>query len=230
MDAQLSSDGTIVIFHDLSVDRLTEGIGKVESKTLAELKTLDLSIKYGHGFSHAYVATFEDFVQAISTQGILMIELKVPGIKQTGIEQKAIDTIKKYNAYDHVYLSSFNPFVLYRLKKLDPKIHTVLIFMDTNWNPQLLAEIKKEDLVNLPWFLRKEWTRRAIRKFVKPDALSVNNEVSEGTIDFLIRDGYPIFLWTVETKERIQWALDKKPYGIISDEPALGKELRDATK
>ena len=228
MDAQLSSDGTIVIFHDLSVDRLTVGTGKVQSKTRSELQSLDLATKYGQGFKNAYVATFEDFVEAFSEKTILMVELKVPGTASTGIEQKAIDIIKKNNAYDRVYLSSFNPIVLWRLKHLDPKIHTVLIFMDTNWNPQLLAEIKKEDLVNLPWFIRQEWIRRAIRKVVKPDALSVNNEVQESTINALISRGYPVFLWTVETKDRIQWALEKHPYGIITDEPQLGKELRDS--
>ena len=41
-----------------------------------------------------------------------------------------------------------------------------------------------------------------------------------------IKKGYPIFLWTVDERNRLEWALDKKPYGIISDEPIFTKQLR----
>lgn len=227
VDGQLSTDNELVIFHDLSIDRLTNGTGKVSSKTITELQKLDLATKYGKGFKNAYVATFDDFVQEITPNGILMVELKVPSSKETGIEKRAAEIIKKHNAYENVYLSSFNPLVLYRLKKIDPQIRTVFIFMDTNWNPELIAEIKKEDLINLPWFLRNEIIRRTIRNIIKPDALSVNNEVNEKVIDKLIKKGYPIFLWTIDEKNRIEWALEKKPYGIISDEPVITKQLRD---
>lgn len=227
VDGQFSADNELVVFHDLSVDRLTNGTGKVSSKTIAELLKLDLATKYGKGFENAYVATFDDFVREITPNGILMVELKVPSSKKTGIEERAAEIIKKYNAYENVYLSSFNPLVLHRLKKIDSRIRTVFIFMDTNWNSELIAEIKKEDLVNLPWFLRNETIRRAIRNIIKPDALSVNNEVDEKVIDALIKKGYPIFLWTIDEKSRLEWALEKKPYGIISDEPVITKQLRD---
>lgn len=230
VDGQFSADSELVVFHDLSVDRLTTGTGKVSSKTVDELRKLDLATKYGKGFENAYIATFDDFVREITPHGILMVELKVPSSKDTGIEERAAEIIKKYSAYENVYLSSFNPLVLHRLKKIDPRIRTVFIFMDTNWNPELIAEIKKEDLVNLPWFLRNEIIRRAIRNIIKPDALSVNNEVDEKVIDKLIKKGHPIFLWTIDEKSRLEWALEKKPYGIISDEPVITKQLRDGKK
>ena len=157
-----------------------------------------------------------------------MVELKVPGKEETGIEKRAAEIIARHDAFESVYLSSFNPFVLYRLKKIDPRIRTVFIFMDTNWNKELLAEIKPEDAVTLPWFLRQEWIRRAIRKIIKPDLLSVNFRVKEKTIDRLLHVGYPIFLWTPNTGEDIRWVLQKQPYGVISDEPPLAKDLRDS--
>ncbi len=227
VDGQFSADKELVIFHDLSVDRLTNGTGKVSALTAKELLALDLGAKYGNGFEEVFVETFESFVKNITPDGILMVELKVTEKERTGIEERAAEIINKYDAHERVYLSSFNPLVLYRLKKIDPEIRTVLIFMDTNWNPELLAEIKPEDLVNLPWFLQKEPIRRALRKLIRPDALSVNNEVAEATIDRLIEKGYPVFLWTIDDEARITWALVKHPYGIISDEPGVAKELRD---
>ncbi|HTR18758.1 MAG TPA: glycerophosphodiester phosphodiesterase family protein [Candidatus Paceibacterota bacterium] len=228
MDANITSDGYIVIFHDLTVDRLTTSTGPVTSKTLKEMLSLDLAPKYKAGTSGAYVETFEDFVKNISPKGILMVELKVPGLANTGIEQKAVSIIEKYNAYDHVYLSSFNPVVLWRVKHIDPRVHTVFIFMDTDWNAQLLAEMDPKDKVDLPWFLQNELIRTAIRKIIKPDLLSVNIAVATSTIDKLENAGWPIFLWTPETKDEITQALSFHPYGVISDEPQMLKDLRDA--
>lgn len=228
VDGQLSSDGELVIFHDLSVDRLTNGTGRVSSKTLEELLKLDLGPKFNESFEGSYVAGFEDFLTTVNGSAIYMVELKVPGAGKTGIEEKAVEIIQRHNAFDWVHLSSFNPVVLYRLEKLDPRINTILIFMDTNWNEELLKEITiKEDIVDLPWFLRQEPIRRAIRKIIRPDLLSVNHRVDEKTIDTLLKKGWPIYLWTPNNESDINWALDKKPYGVITDEPLLGKELRD---
>lgn len=98
-------------------------------------------------------------------------------------------------------LSSFNPLVLRRLKRRDPEVRTALIFMDTNWNPELLAEIRPEDRGDLPWFLRQEWIRRGLRKLVQPDLLSINHEVDERVTD--------------------------RPYGVISDQQLRDRRIRD---
>jgi glycerophosphoryl diester phosphodiesterase len=226
VDGQLTRDGELVIFHDLSVDRLTSATGRVGDKTLKEMLALDLGPKYKADLSGAYVRTFEDFVRSINRRGTVMVELKVPGMAPTGIEQRAVQIIQKYDAHLSVVLSSFNPIVLHRIKRLDPLVRTALIFMDTNWNPELIAEIKPGDLVNLPWFLRQEFIRRAIRKFIRPDLLSINHQVDEDVIDRLIAKGWPVFIWTPDTESDLRRALAKRPYGVISDQPILARQLR----
>jgi glycerophosphoryl diester phosphodiesterase len=226
VDGQLTRDGEIVIFHDLSVDRLTSDTGRVAEKTLQQMLALDLGPKFDPKLRGAPVRTFEDFVRAVKGRGILMVELKVPGLKSTGMEERAVEIIRKHEAHEHVVLSSFNPVVLFRLKRLDPQVRTALIFMDTNWNPELIAEIKPEDLVNLPWALRQEFIRRAVRKIVRPDLLSINHQVDEKVIDRLIDRGWPAFIWTPDEEQDIRLALSKRPYGVISDQPIRAKQLR----
>jgi glycerophosphoryl diester phosphodiesterase len=226
VDGQLTRDGEIVIFHDLSVDRLTSDTGRVQAKTLQQMLALDLAPKFDPKMRGAPVRTFEDFVRAVKGRGILMVELKVPGMKPTGMERRAVDIIRKHDAHRDVVLSSFNPLVLYRLKRLDPEVRTALIFMDTNWNPELVAEIKPGDLVNLPWPLRQEPIRRAIRKIIRPDLLSINHEVDEAVIDRLIAKGWPSFIWTPDEEPDIRRALAKRPYGVISDQPIRVRRLR----
>lgn len=226
VDGQLTRDGEVVIFHDLSVDRLTSDTGRVAGKTLKQMLALDLAPEYKQGMRGAPVRTFEDFVRTVKGRGILMVELKVPGFKPTGMERRAVEIIRKHNAYPDVVLSSFNPVVLYRLKRLDPRVRTALIFMDTNWNPELVAEIKPGDLVNLPWPLRQEFIRRAVRKIVKPDLLSINHEVDDAVIERLIAKGWPSFIWTPDEEGEIRRALAKRPFGVISDQPIRARELR----
>jgi len=227
VDGQLTRDGELIIFHDLSVDRLTSSTGRVRDKTVKEMLALDLGPKYDPAIRGAPVRTFEDFVRTVKGHGILMVELKVPGLAPTGIEQRAVDIVRKHAAYQDVVLSSFNPLVLYRLKRLDPEIRTALIFMDTNWNPELVAEIKEDDRVDLPWPLRQEFIRRAFRKLIRPDLLSINHEVNEAVIDRLIAKGWPVFIWTPDDEGDLRRALAKRPYGVISDQPIRARGLRD---
>ena len=231
MDGQLTRDSEIVIFHDLSVDRLTSSTGRVRDKTKEEMLALDLGPKYDAALHGANVHTFEDFVRAVQRggpgRGILMVELKVPGIRASGIEARAVAIIQRYQAYDRVILSSFNPFVLYRVKRLDRRVHTCLIFMDTNWNPHLLAEIKPEDRVDLPWMVRQEFIRRGLRKLIAPDLLSINHEVDSTVTRRLIQKGWPVFIWTVNDEREIRGALAQHPFGVISDQPVRAKQLRD---
>jgi len=226
MDGQLTRDGELVIFHDLSVDRLTAGTGRALDKTLAAMLALDLGPKYDPALRGAYVRTFEDFLRTVKGRGVLMVELKVPGAARTGIEERAVEIIRKHDAYRDVVLSSFNPLVLYRVKRLDPAVRTCLIFMDTNWNAELMAEIKPEDLVNLPWALRQEPIRRALRKIVRPDLLSINHEVDSAVIDRLIAKGWPVFIWTLDEEQDLRAALAKRPYGVISDQPVRARQVR----
>jgi glycerophosphoryl diester phosphodiesterase len=227
VDGQFTRDGELVIYHDLSVDRLTSGTGKVRDKTAAEMLGLDLGPKYDSAITGAYVRTFEDFVREVKGRGILMVELKVPGAGATGIEERAVEIIRRHDAYADVVLSSFNPLVLRRLKRLDPRVRTAFIFMDTNWNPELLAEIRPEDRVDLPWFLRQEPIRRALRKLVKPDLLSINHEVDERVLDRLIAKGWPAFIWTPDAEADLRRAFAKRPYGVISDQPLRARRIRD---
>jgi len=226
VDGQLTRDGELVVFHDLSVDRLTSGTGRVRDKTAAEMLALDLGPKYDPAVQGAFVRTFEDFLLAVKGRGILMVELKVPGPGPSGIEQRAVDVIRKHHAHADVVLSSFNPVVLFRVKRIDPAVRTALIFMDTNWNPELLAEIKPADRVDLPWFLRQELIRRAVRKLVRPDLLSINHEVDPAVTDRLIAKGWPVFIWTVDEEPEIRAALLRRPYGIISDQPVRARQVR----
>jgi glycerophosphoryl diester phosphodiesterase len=223
VDAQLTKDGEVVIFHDVSVDRFTTGTGRVDSHTYSELQQYDLGKKYEDGskFGNEKIATFSDFVEIVTPTAYLMTELKVATAKDTGIEKKVIDTIARYDAFEKVFISSFNPIVLYRLESLDPRVQTVFIFQDSDWDDARVEATAPSDRVALPWYLQTEWTRRVIRKIISSDALSINEKVDAATIERLLEKGWPIFLWSLNTPESLTKGVQYQPFGIITDEPTL---------
>lgn len=60
IDTQLSADGIPVIFHDETVDRCTNGSGKLASFTLNELKQFDAGSWFEAAFSHEKIPTLEE--------------------------------------------------------------------------------------------------------------------------------------------------------------------------
>src|SRR3954469_21141846 len=161
---QLTSDGELVIFHDRSVDRLTSGTGRVADKTLKEMLALDLGPKYKTGLSGAQVHPFRDFVRSVNRRGAVLVELKAPGWAASGIEQRAVDIIRRYDANLSVILTSYNPLVLYRVKQIDPLVRTAFMFTDA----------RQDDAPEVPWILRQEFARRALRKFVRFDMVTMS--------------------------------------------------------
>jgi len=64
-DLRMSSDGEIVLIHDDTVDRTTDGTGLVEEKTLLELKALDAGVKKGEEFKGEKIPTFIELMELV---------------------------------------------------------------------------------------------------------------------------------------------------------------------
>ena len=54
--------------------------------------------------------------------------------------------------------------------------------------------------------------------------------MSEKTIKDLQEKNWPVFLWPLNTKESIDWGISTQPYGIVTDEPILTKQLYNESK
>ena len=225
LDGQMTSDGELVIFHDPKLDRLTNGSGPLKDKTLAELRQLDMGYKFDEKYTGEKISTYEEILQLVDGRLIVFVELKVSTVDSDGSEELAASLIKKYNAYDWAYLSSFNPVVLWRLKNIDPKIKTMFIFKDIDVDPDILKEIHPTDSKGIPWVLRSEFCRNLMRRIIKPDMLSAEITVDKKTVRSLIKKGYPLFLWPPNNKKDIIKSLKENPYGLITDEPKLARSL-----
>ena len=100
-DIQRTKDGVLVVFHDDTIDRVTDGSGKVADYTYREL--LKFTVKNEKYNRFDKIMTFEEFLKYFSWRDLtLAIELK-----QLGIAKEVIDMIDDYGARDKCIITSF---------------------------------------------------------------------------------------------------------------------------
>ncbi len=123
MDVQLSRDGEVVIIHDETLDRTTDGTGFVKDYTLAELKKLNATKTFAGQYDKQEIPTFEEFCAWLKGAGIIAnVELKNSVIYYPEMEKKCVDLIRKYDVEKQIIFSSFNHASLFKLKELAPDI------------------------------------------------------------------------------------------------------------
>lgn len=113
LDVQLIADGTVVVFHDSSLSRLTDNDGYLKFLNKADLDLLTLKD------SKEKIPTFQEVLELVNGQVPLLIEIKSEG-KVGELEKKVIEMLKAYNG--EYAICSFNPYVLEYFYKHAPDI------------------------------------------------------------------------------------------------------------
>lgn len=177
LDVQLTKDNTVVIIHDETIDRTTNGDGLVKSYTYDELKKFDASFNFNN-FGFNRIPTLEEYFLLVKDLDIITnIELKTSVYQYLGIEDSVLELIKKYNLEDKVIISSFNHFSILRMKKLAPQIKCGFLSEDwiidagkytfshqiecyhprfNNLIPEVIEELKKFNIEINTWTVNDE--------------------------------------------------------------------------
>lgn len=117
LDIRLLKDGTVVVYHDINLKRLT-GINKViESCTLKDISNIKINEKY-------YIPTLEQVLKLINGKVPIYIDVK-GNIGNYKLEEKLLDLLKEYRG--EIFIQSFNPKTIRWLRKKEPKYKYGLI-------------------------------------------------------------------------------------------------------
>ncbi len=122
LDAKLSADGLVMVMHDDTVNRTTNGSGRVNSLTLAELKKLDVGSKFPPLVNSEKIPTLAEVFETVGRKIFINIELTNYSSPIDDLPDKVISLVKKYGLETSVMLSSFNMIGLIRARNLLPKI------------------------------------------------------------------------------------------------------------
>lgn len=121
-DVQMTKDGEIIVCHDYSVERTTNGKGYIKNLTLAEIKELDAGSWFDERFKGEKIPTLEEVFKIIPSGILMNIEIKNLALERRNIEQKVVDLILKYNRIDDVIISSFDHLSLKTVREINKDI------------------------------------------------------------------------------------------------------------
>ncbi|RZJ56260.1 MAG: glycerophosphodiester phosphodiesterase [Flavobacterium sp.] len=189
LDVHLSADGHVIVIHDETIDKMTNGKGHVNTFSLSELKSFRIADQHE-------IPTLKEVFDLVNKKCFINIELK-----NADTLTKVVSLIDEYVSdkkwsYDHFIVSSFDWNALQHVQNLDSKI-PIGVLAETNLDLAVaFAETIKAKAIHPYYHLL--------------NAESVK-EIQEK--DFLVLP------WTVNIEEDIQKIKSYKVNGIISDFP-----------
>ena len=135
LDIQLTRDGEIVVIHDETVDRTTDGHGNVGDFSLEELKRLRVKagrLLFFQRYTEERIPLMREVLELVKPfceeNGLLInIELKNSNVRYEGMEQKILALVAEYGLEGHIIYSSFNPDSILLLKELDSSVQTGIL-------------------------------------------------------------------------------------------------------
>lgn len=201
LDVQMSKDGKLVVIHDTTVDRTTNGTGKVADLTFEELVALDAGSKFNEAFAGERIPSFEEVLDAFRGRIGILIEIKAPEL-YPGIEEKVANALTERSmdkpANEKIIVQSFN---FDSMKKFHALLPNVPVGVLTSSEVDL-TDVKLEEFA-------------VYADYVNPTQSLVNKEL----VNRVHARNMKIQAWTVRKLEQVQPLLDAGVDGIITDYP-----------
>ena len=128
LDVMLSADKELIVSHDNSVDRTTDGHGTISTMSLAELKVLNAAAKFKAGWSKPEpIPLLGEVFDLLGKKMLINVELKNLNAPFNDLTQRVIALVEDHGLEETVLLSSFNPINLQVAKRCNPKIKRGLL-------------------------------------------------------------------------------------------------------
>jgi glycerophosphoryl diester phosphodiesterase len=201
LDVHLTRDGEVVIHHDTDVSRQTGRngrIGRIGEMSLSELRELDFAAykKDHHQFER--IVTLEELFQMIPPEISVNIEIKNYSWRKDDLAARVIERIREAGREKTVLVSAYDHILLKEVHELAPDIKKGVLLYARLVNP--LSYIRS---LGFPVYS----VHPAVELVDKTD------------IRILRGAGYEVFLYTVNSREEYDFALDSGSSGIFTDYP-----------
>jgi glycerophosphoryl diester phosphodiesterase len=207
IDVHLSKDKEIIVIHDYTLDRTTNGTGDIKDLTLDEIKQFDAGSWFSENYVNEKVPTLNETLEEINGRCKLLIEIKDGDERYPGLEKKIVQTIKAQNASQWVVIQSFNKKSILRIKEMYPELITYYL-MGMNFN-EFYSKISNQISEG----------KSIERKF---DGVAPHHpSLDKNKVAFLHNAGYGVFTFTVNDKSDMKKVVEIGVDGIITDSPDI---------
>jgi glycerophosphoryl diester phosphodiesterase len=217
MDIHITKDGVLVLMHDEAVDRTTNGIGEIESMTLAELKQLDAGYDWSPDEGKTFpfrgkgvtVTALEELFQTFPDKH-MTIEIKK---SNASMIKPFCDLIRQYNMQDKILVASFYDDKIKEFRTECPEVATSSAKTETT----IFVLLSKAFLTG----------------FYSPKFLSLQVPEESGGITVMTKSfvnasharGLAVEVWTINDTDTMQKLINWGVDGLITDRPDLMLKL-----
>ena len=197
-DVHMSSDGQLVVIHDHTLERTTDGTGLVGQHSLAQLRELDA----GGG---ERVPVLEEVCQVARDGAVgLCIEVKQIPIPYPGLEERLVDRLRQLDMLEQSAVISFLHASVRRVKELEPRLTT-----------GVLEAARPIDPVGL--------MRSALADLYAPHYGAVDTQL----VQEVQGAGGRVGVWTVDDAAAVAWCRVCRPDSVFTNRPReIGPALR----
>jgi len=205
LDTKLSSDGVVMVMHDQTVDRTTNGKGSISNLTADELHHLDAGSRFSSEYKAEPVPTLEEVFVAVGNKVYINVEVTNYASPLDALPNRVADLIRRYDLTERVIISSFHPLNLIRFHRRLPSVPLALLAQEGTaggWARSWVGGLFPQNALH-PYF----------------------SDVDEALVERIHRRGRKVNVWTVNNEIEICRLLACKVDGIITDDPVLAKKV-----
>ena len=210
VDLHQSADGVVVAIHDSTLDRTTNGKGKVGDLTIAQLKALDAGRWFDSKFAGERIPTLEEVLQAVPAETTLILEVKDGSETYPGIESHIIRALRQAGR-SNVILKSFSIEVLQEFERLGPDYVRLYVFN---------AHIPVLNLIVDDWLRIGNAFDQNVSWLQKHSSF-----ITEGFVRRAQERGFQVVAWNVHDTPKMREMIGLGVDAIETDYPAKLKGL-----
>lgn len=198
LDVQQTADGEVIVMHDSNLKRTTGLDKEVWQVTWDEIKDLDNGSWFDKKYQTVRIPTLEEVLKVCRGKIHLNIEIKPSG-HDKDLEEQVAKLLKKYHMRDTCVVSSLKYDSLRKIKQADDSIETAYI-----------TSVSYGNFTDLEY----------------ADGYSVESTLlSKGFVNKAQKAGKQIYVWTVNSEERLENVVGMGIDNVITDDPVMAKEL-----
>jgi glycerophosphoryl diester phosphodiesterase len=198
IDVTVTADGHVVVIHDETLDRTTDGQGLVSDHTLEEIRRLDAGSWFDQQFDGETIPTLDEVLLLTSGKTLLNIEIK-PEAVDFEVAAKVVALVRAQSMIDQVVVSSFAPMALRQVFDIAPEITTASLF-----NKDLHRNRDPIDIVGE----------------VGASALHIGDRhLTPKVLQSCREHEIPVAVYTVNSTERMRDLIEVGVHAVFSDHP-----------
>ncbi|MNB87575.1 putative glycerophosphoryl diester phosphodiesterase 1 [compost metagenome] len=202
LDVQLTRDGKLAVIHDHTIDRTSDGKGRVSELTLAELREYDFSYTFQGEYSTegSRIPELKEVMQfAKEHQLYINIETKDYANPYGEVNVRTAELVKASGYQEQTLISSINHNAMARLKREYPELRTAIAFMESYYRMDVYAASCRADVLH-PYYLG----------------------VDAAFMETAKNNGYEVNPWTVDDEAEILRLQQLGVTRIMTNRPDVG--------